>query len=1031
MRPLYRVADGIFDCWGASAHNTIPRALLQTAKQLKQCILKIMVTQIPSVAIAIAKRLALWLSTFRRPKVSILVYGEDGRAVDKVISSLPFRVRARAEIVLSAPSAVIDEVNGRRPDISRGRLRVVSAAPGADFRELALKACAAERVVLCPADVVVGPALLTRLVRTTQGPDEVVLLGAQSTAVESADHSLETRLVTDAGTANKIWQKQAILRLLSSESPPTDGLELSLAALLAGISGRVALIGGAVPEQGTSPIDSARADRLLDLDCALLSELADELGSAIAVRAVAHRMREYSRLAPYREETYAANLSRYAHLARRIISADDFARLPVATRAALLAAHEGDLERIDDFEGTFEEYFGAFLLENRAGRLVASAPWLSDRFGHEWAVGLADLQIIARLWSANWTEQDKVELKGFAYVKGFDDSLSTSLIWHIEMVVEEETINSVEISDWNQDLFVDSFAGDPLTSYSYSGFSATICRPKAGTQFRLRAESSELKFVVTSPLLRFPTTQRPLYSNSGDVKLVSGRHKQLIIESCEMRSTSRLAAEPPVVLEEVLMVGAQILLTGRTSTDASGFQVGLSHSQEMHITDPEFTKDGRWTARFDFTRSDISNRGYFVKYRRVTSTDWTMMPPGDRMVQAPMSFLVGPLKSGKVQLHNGTSVGVTLTPPVPAEHQSLRGRQLLNDRPRPELRRAIYFESFNGQSSGDNPRAIFDDLARQEQGIRLYWGVVDGTVAVPEGGEPVVIGSPEWFEAIYSSKVLVTNNHLPIFVEKSPDQYWIQTWHGAPLKPLVLAAPRSTTPLLYRRAIDRQAQQWDLLLAQDQISEQLLRRSFRYEKEVLVGEQPRNKRLLAPDSRRRVRKELGIAENEFVALYAPTWRPDTGESSEAANLTHDANALCETGTTILLRRHHMTPKKGMYAPGVVDVSRYPFIEDLMVASDLLISDYSSAIIDYRLLGKPVLCYVPDPYYLKIIRPQLERIPAPLLEPIASLNDLIPAVRDVRDREPRVPDTELADSVNHTLSKIRQAILLQLEEVGGA
>ena len=44
---------------------------------------------------------------------------------------------------------------------------------------------------------------------------------------------------------------------------------------------------------------------------------------------------------------------------------------------------------------------------------------------------------------------------------------------------------------------------------------------------------------------------------------------------------------------------------------------------------------------------------------------------------------------------------------------------------------------------------------------------------------------------------------------------------------------------------------------------------------------------------------------------------------------------------------------------VMDVSDYPYINDLYVVSDILISDYSSSFIDYSILNKPMLCFAYD------------------------------------------------------------------------
>ncbi|MGL5829395.1 MAG: CDP-glycerol glycerophosphotransferase family protein, partial [Angustibacter sp.] len=44
---------------------------------------------------------------------------------------------------------------------------------------------------------------------------------------------------------------------------------------------------------------------------------------------------------------------------------------------------------------------------------------------------------------------------------------------------------------------------------------------------------------------------------------------------------------------------------------------------------------------------------------------------------------------------------------------------------------------------------------------------------------------------------------------------------------------------------------------------------------------------------------------------------------------------------------------------VIDVSGYPEIQELYLASDLLVTDYSSVFFDFAALGRPMVFYAPD------------------------------------------------------------------------
>src|SRR6185295_12054625 len=51
---------------------------------------------------------------------------------------------------------------------------------------------------------------------------------------------------------------------------------------------------------------------------------------------------------------------------------------------------------------------------------------------------------------------------------------------------------------------------------------------------------------------------------------------------------------------------------------------------------------------------------------------------------------------------------------------------------------------------------------------------------------------------------------------------------------------------------------------------------------------------------------------------------------------------------------------------IVDVSGYPTVEDLYLAADVMITDYSSAMFDYAVLDRPLVIFAPDwPVYREL------------------------------------------------------------------
>lgn len=129
---------------------------------------------------------------------------------------------------------------------------------------------------------------------------------------------------------------------------------------------------------------------------------------------------------------------------------------------------------------------------------------------------------------------------------------------------------------------------------------------------------------------------------------------------------------------------------------------------------------------------------------------------------------------------------------------------------------------------------------------------------------------------------------------------------------------------------------------------------------------PRTDLLFNTDERRlaAVRSELGVPEGRRVILYAPTFRGQTTNDARAPGDLDLAELRRQLGAdhVLLVRFHPYVHTRESFAAMedfVIDVSDYPEISDLMLISDVLISDYSSVIFEFALLGRPIVLFAPD------------------------------------------------------------------------
>ncbi|MFE4021070.1 CDP-glycerol glycerophosphotransferase family protein [Streptomyces sp. NPDC059101] len=348
-------------------------------------------------------------------------------------------------------------------------------------------------------------------------------------------------------------------------------------------------------------------------------------------------------------------------------------------------------------------------------------------------------------------------------------------------------------------------------------------------------------------------------------------------------------------------------------------------------------------------------------------------------------------------------------PPVdrgPYRRRVLREQHYPLHRSRP-LRDTVLYSSFGGRAYGDSPRAVHEELVRRGMDVEHLWAVRDAQTAVPPSARPVVVGSAAWHGALAHSHWIVTNTHLPRWFVRRAGQRVIQTWHGTPLKRIGAdLAGTLCGGLAHLAARPRLGRQWSVLLSPNAASTPVLRSALGYAGKLLETGLPRTDALHAPDRDEvaaAVRAHLGVRPEQRVVLYAPTPRDDVAydASHHRLHLPLDldvARAALDGDHVVLVRSHPQVPDRlpAHHAPFAVDVSSYPDATELLLAADVLVTDYSSLAADFAGTGRPMLFLTPDlAHYRDTLRGfsvDFEaRVPGPLL---SSTGEVVEALGDL-------------------------------------
>jgi glycosyltransferase involved in cell wall biosynthesis/CDP-glycerol glycerophosphotransferase (TagB/SpsB family) len=286
----------------------------------------------------------------------------------------------------------------------------------------------------------------------------------------------------------------------------------------------------------------------------------------------------------------------------------------------------------------------------------------------------------------------------------------------------------------------------------------------------------------------------------------------------------------------------------------------------------------------------------------------------------------------------------------------------------------VVYSAFSHRGVLGDPAAVHAKAREIAPHLRGVWVVRDEecAAALPPDTEHVVLGSAAYRRVTERATFFVNNVNWPGAVAKRPGSVHIHTHQGTPLK--YMGADLLDRPGA-RHGVDvpqmlRRADRWDHSLVAGRYAERVWERAYPCHFTSARTGSPRNDVLVnaGPEDGRRVRERLGIPAGDTVVLYAPTRREyRRGGHVERIDLARLAADLGD-GHTLVVRLHPSLasgPARGLglselHRRGVLaDATDEPHVEDLMLASDLLITDYSALMFDYVLLDRPVVIHADD------------------------------------------------------------------------
>ncbi|KUN01511.1 transferase [Streptomyces yokosukanensis] len=299
----------------------------------------------------------------------------------------------------------------------------------------------------------------------------------------------------------------------------------------------------------------------------------------------------------------------------------------------------------------------------------------------------------------------------------------------------------------------------------------------------------------------------------------------------------------------------------------------------------------------------------------------------------------------------------------------LRDQQYHRALSRPVDPNLAVFDAYWERGVACNPAAIAAKLAELAPHIHQVWTVSKQNAALlPPGTDHVVPGTRRYWETLATAKYLTSNVNFPNAVVKRPDAIHLQTHHGTPLKRMGLDQmehPAAAKGLDFAALLAR-IDKWDYSVSANSHSTRMWERAYPARYTSLDHGYPRNDVFYTSDAEtvRAARARLGIAPGKTAVLYAPTHRDYEAGFTPRLDLAELTDRLGED-TVLLVRAHYFyggaaSPLSGLRRSGrIIDVSSYDPVEELCLAADALVTDYSSIMFDYANLDRPIVVYADD------------------------------------------------------------------------
>lgn len=295
------------------------------------------------------------------------------------------------------------------------------------------------------------------------------------------------------------------------------------------------------------------------------------------------------------------------------------------------------------------------------------------------------------------------------------------------------------------------------------------------------------------------------------------------------------------------------------------------------------------------------------------------------------------------------------------------------------IKNKIIFISSNGKYYNDNPKMLFEHIKLLRSDLKCIW-LMNDTAQKIDGAIVVKKRSLKALYHIATAKIWINDSRMGPWTVKRKGQYYVQTWHGDIALKKIEKDAQDKLPAKWVAHGKRDSKMIDLFITGSKHMADMVNETFWYDGEVLNIGMPRSDIFFYSEDKlkkikKRVMEYYKLDENRKICLYAPTFRQNKGEETDfhksldvyltkedCSNIISVLRKRFGGEWSMIVRLHPSISDKISYilsGANLINGNEYDDINELIIACDVMISDYSSCMFDAMINCKPVFLYTAD------------------------------------------------------------------------